>query len=502
MWRHRLRPWTPTGKVPHGMVRISLVIWALALGLLGGIAAPEPIQVQHLAEGGYQIENSLVRYQFLEQGGVLQRAFVHFASYGDYPMETVPSWASKDSLVPGASLPFEVWAGDVLTDQTPYQAQLLEDSPERVQLGLSCSEPGIAVEKSFTVANDAIYTMDVGIHIRAQGEDIRIVLGHRPSGKDAPQLLFLYDGKPYTNPLAPGSYSRFEGLGLVGRDTVYFLRLSEAGDFVPFLGANQAGQPMFGLRAEALEGETTLAGFLYTGRNRYLLLQDAGLENLVSPSLGSRFLIGVMQFLELLYQATGNYGWAIILFTLVVYLILYPLNRSQIRSMAKMKKIGPKLQKLQERYKDDRETLQKQMMELYRQEGVNPMGGCLPMLLQLPIFMLLWYSIRLSAEHFHLAPGFLWMPNLSQPDPYYIMLILNVGAMLFQTWYTQRRTPTGAQGMGQAIGYIFPLFMVIIFWNFPAGMWLYWLLSTVFRVIQQAIAEWELERGSRPRPQE
>jgi YidC/Oxa1 family membrane protein insertase len=288
---------------------------------------------------------------------------------------------------------------------------------------------------------------------------------------------------------------------LVGRDTVYFLRLSEAGDFVPFLGANQAGQPVFGLRAEALEGEATLAGVLYAGRNRYLLLQDAGLENLVSPSLGSRFLIGVLQFLEILYWATGNYGWAIILFTLVAYLILYPLNRSQIRSMAKMQRLQPKLQKLQEKYKDDRQTLQKQMMELYRQEGVNPMGGCLPMLLQMPIFLLLWWAIRLSAEHFHLAPGFLWMPDLSQPDPYYIMVILNVGAMLFQTWYTQRRTPTQAAGMGQAIGYIFPLFMVIIFWSFPAGMWLYWLLSTVFRIVQQGIAEWELGRGSRPQPQ-
>ena len=341
--------------------------------------------------------------------------------------------------------------------------------------------------------------MGVRLQISGQGERVRIVVGHRPSGKGAPELLFLYDDQVYSKPLVSGTYSRFQGLGLVGKQSVFFLRLDEGSGLVPFVEANAAGQPVFGLEGS---GDVSLQGVLYAGRNRYLLLDKAGLGVLVDLSFFSRFLVMVMRFFEWLYHLTGNYGWAIILFTLITRVLLYPLMRNQLRSMAKMQRLAPKLKKLQEKYKDDRETLHKQMMELYRAERVNPLGGCLPLILQMPLLILLWQAIMYSAEQIHLSPGFLWIRDLSQPDPYYILVILTTGLMLFQQWLTQRRLPEPPTGGGQAMGWLFPVIMAVFFLSFPAGLWLYWFLSTALQMGQQLVVDWELarERARRPAP--
>ncbi|MCD5408437.1 YidC/Oxa1 family membrane protein insertase, partial [Candidatus Bipolaricaulota bacterium] len=170
---------------------------------------------------------------------------------------------------------------------------------------------------------------------------------------------------------------------------------------------------------------------------------------------------------------------------------------------AKMQRLAPKLKKLQEKYKDDRETLHKQMMELYRAERVNPLGGCLPLILQIPLLYLLWQAIMYSAEQIHLSPGFLWIRDLSQPDPYYILVILTTGLMLLQQWLTQRRLPESPTGGGQAMGWLFPVIMAVFFLSFPAGLWLYWFLSTALQMGQQLVVDWELarERAVAPPPQ-
>lgn len=164
--------------------------------------------------------------------------------------------------------------------------------------------------------------------------------------------------------------------------------------------------------------------------------------------------------------------------------------------------MAPKLKKLQEKYKDDRQTLQQQMMELYRQEKVNPLGGCLPLILQFPILILLWQAIMHSAELIHVSPGFLWLRDLSQPDPYYIMIVLATGAQLLQQWLTQRRMPEPPTGGTQMIGWVFPIVMALLFLSFPAGLWWYWLLATVFQIGQQFIFDLEMARetGRPPTP--
>ena len=486
--------------------RTLLFLLVAAIGLGGWLyAAPQPLAVEWLSTDTgrvLEVTGGLVRYRFTELGGALQSAYVYFSTYRSQPLDAVPGWTLVDrklALAPGVSLPFEIWVGDAQSDSHLYAIDISHADEDTATVSMSGSVGNISAEKEFTLRTDALYTMGVRLQISGQGERVRIVVGHRPSGKGAPELLFLYDDQVYSTPLAPGTYSRFQGLGLVGKQSVFFLRLDEGSGLVPFLGANAAGQPVFGLEGS---GDVSLRGVLYAGRNRYLLLDKAGLGVLVDLSFFSRFLVMVMRFFEWLYHLTGNYGWAIILFTLITRVLLYPLMRNQLRSMAKMQRLAPKLKKLQEKYKDDRETLHKQMMELYRAERVNPLGGCLPLILQMPLLILLWQAIMYSAEQIHLSPGFLWIRDLSQPDPYYILVILTTGLMLFQQWLTQRRLPEPPTGGGQAMGWLFPVIMAVFFLSFPAGLWLYWFLSTALQMGQQLVVDWELarERARRPAP--
>lgn len=478
------------------------------LGLLTAWAWPslawsEPVELRRSIENGtevVQVTTSLLRYQFSVAGGALRSAFVHFASYGSTTLDTVPGWGSgaKPTLGLGISLPFEVWLGDATSDPRRYDVRAENLEPDGASVRMAHAGDGLRVTKEFQVRWDSLYTMDVAVNVSAPGQRVRLVVGHRPSGSGTPNLVFLYDGKAHPAPLAPGSYSRFQGLGLVADDRVYFLRLDE-GNALPFFAQNAAGHPVFGLEGT---GEVAFRGTLYTGRNRYVLLDKAGIAAVAPVGFFSQFLVWVMAFFEWLYRLTGNYGWAILLFTLITRVLTHPLMRNQYRSMAKMQRLAPKLKKLQEKYKDDRQTLQQQMMELYRQEKVNPLGGCLPLILQFPILILLWQAIMHSAELIHVSPPFLWLRDLSQPDPYYVMIVLATGAQLLQQWLTQRRMPEPPTGGTQMIGWVFPIVMALLFLSFPAGLWWYWFLATVFQMGQQFIFDLEMAReaGRTPTP--
>jgi YidC/Oxa1 family membrane protein insertase len=192
----------------------------------------------------------------------------------------------------------------------------------------------------------------------------------------------------------------------------------------------------------------------------------------------------------------GNYGLAIILLTAAVKLALYPLTLQSIQQMAALQRLQPKMQELQKKLKDKPEELQKKTMELYKSEKVNPFGGCLPMLLQMPFFLAL-YGAVFSPEFKALlvAPGaqasFLWIKNLATPDiiPFLAFgktIGIPVSAILIGiTSYFAQTTMPGMKAQQSAMTYFFPLFMAYISIYFPAGAQLYWLAQTVFSIIQQ-----------------
>ena len=194
--------------------------------------------------------------------------------------------------------------------------------------------------------------------------------------------------------------------------------------------------------------------------------------------------------LTFIQQLVHNWGVAIICVTLVVKAILYPLTKAQYTSMAKMRMLQPKLQEMRERFGDDRQRMSQEMMKLYKDEKVNPLGGCLPLLLQMPIFIALYWTFMEAVELRH-APFFGWIQDLSAQDPYYILPIL-MGASMF---LLQKMSPTPvADPMQQKIMNFMPLIFMVFFLWFPAGLVLYWLVSNLITIIQQQLIYRGLEK--------
>ena len=179
-----------------------------------------------------------------------------------------------------------------------------------------------------------------------------------------------------------------------------------------------------------------------------------------------------------------SYGVAIILLTIVIKAILAPLTVKQIKSMKAMQELQPRMKELQDKYKNDPAKLQAEMGALYKEMGVNPLAGCLPLLVQMPFLIAIFYALQ-SYPYDQNYVHFLWLPSLGEPDPMYILPVLSA----LSTWVMSRQTSSGATGAAaqqQKIMTIFmPLFIGYISLNFPSGLVIYWIVSNVFQFVQQ-----------------
>lgn len=183
---------------------------------------------------------------------------------------------------------------------------------------------------------------------------------------------------------------------------------------------------------------------------------------------------------EFIFSFTGNYGLAIVVFTVIVKLILLPLTVPQINSSKKMQEIQPQVAELQKKYKNDPQTMNQKVMELYQKNHVNPMSGCLPLLIQLPI---LWALFTMFRNYSALSGvGFLWINDLSKPDAYYILPIL-AGLTTYIT--TAMITPKNAPSNQTMMNYMMPVMMAWITLTLPAGLGVYWVVSNIFQIAQQ-----------------
>ena len=191
----------------------------------------------------------------------------------------------------------------------------------------------------------------------------------------------------------------------------------------------------------------------------------------------------LFSFVVWIFGLVGNWGLAIILLTIVVKIALFPLMARSYKSMAKMRKVAPQLKRLQERYADDKQKLSQEMMGLYKKEGANPLGGCLPMLMQMPVFFALYWVLYESVELRH-APFFLWIVDLSAMDPWFVLPIL-MGASQYGM---QMMNPPMPDPMQQQMMRIMPLFFCVIMAFFPAGLVLYWVVNNLFSFAQQFYA--------------
>ncbi len=241
-------------------------------------------------------------------------------------------------------------------------------------------------------------------------------------------------------------------------------------------------------------GETSSYSFeLYLGPKKYEVLAETaeGLQGTMNFGWFTFLSLPLLYILNFIYNIIPNYGIAIILLSILIKLILHPLTSKGLKSMQKMKEIQPKMNKLREKYKEDKEKLNQKMMELYQKEGVNPVGGCLPLLLQMPIFIALYRTLQYSIE-LRGAGFFLWITDLSAHDPYYVLPVIMGITMFFQQ--SLQQPAGGPGGQQQFLKYIMPVVFVFIFMNFPAGLVLYWMTNSLATVFQHYLINRQLAK--------
>ncbi|UCF10088.1 MAG: membrane protein insertase YidC [Candidatus Bipolaricaulota bacterium] len=520
---------------PFSALVATLLVLAVGIGwTAAAVEGPFPLIYHYEQRGEVEVITSLAAYLFSIDEAELRSVYLYYETWGAAGGELMPgtttslvqvdpdaigdsvpilkedrpilrrlmalrlsfplnSFIAQREFAPGASYPFAFDGQDA--PFTLSRAEIREDGIAVIEF--SGAVAGVNVVKRFLIEDTPYYTVDVEIETTNPGtEDVELRMSGAGStpGDRGPTLVYLFDGVRSEIARERATYARFEGLGLVSKGTVLFLASDGSAGLAPFVTPTTDVSARFGVTWAAAPGTQTQSFKLYGGRRRFLLMEAAGLEEVDDPGTMARLIVPVVRFLNLLYRTTGNFGWAIILFTILTRVLLYPLMRKQYHSMARMQKLQPKLKKIQERYRDDRQLQQQKLMEMYKREGVNPLGGCLPMLVQLPLLVLLWRAIFYSSEQMHLSPGFLWLADLSVRDPYYILVILTTAVMLIQQ---RMMTPMSADagGSSKLMGYIFPLFMAVFFASFPAGLWLYYFLTTVLQVGQQAIVNWEIARS-------
>jgi YidC/Oxa1 family membrane protein insertase len=227
----------------------------------------------------------------------------------------------------------------------------------------------------------------------------------------------------------------------------------------------------------------------YNGANELIRFSQEGyskLPGLFQPNIIGQLSLGVLWFLQQLHGFIGNWGLSIILLTLIFRALVWPLINTQTKSMYAMQTLQPEIQALQKKYKDDQEKLTQETMKLYREKGVNPAGGCLPIFLQMPLFIIL-YNVFKNLEF---NEGFLWIPDLGQPDPFYILPVVYLGVILLQSYLSAKGNP---QMLRQQL--MINVVFIFFFIGFPSGVILYY----TFSMLVQAFQYWLIQR-SRPKP--
>jgi YidC/Oxa1 family membrane protein insertase len=264
----------------------------------------------------------------------------------------------------------------------------------------------------------------------------------------------------------------------------------------------EENQPIVGLAVDKLTlgpgEEATTSVLVFAGPKDLQILKNMGNDAAHVVDLGmfdTVYLVtGALWLLNLFYGFTGNYGVAIILITILQKIAFHPLTVKSMRSMQAMQAVQPRVQAIQERYKNNPQKKQEEMMALYRKHGVNPMGGCLPMLVQIPIFIALYNALSSSVEMWQAS--FLWISDLTKPDSLFTVRLwgdepYNVGNILgllmgASMWLQQKMSPpAGDPRQAQMMLWMMPIIFTWMFWSFPSGLVLYWLVNNILQIGQQ-----------------
>jgi len=456
-------------------------------------ASPSSFWCSYLGGSVERVPTKGVDVFFSDAGEVLA-AFAKFQKG-----QNLPNYASNnaDNLIPrDSTFP----GGAVLIDGVYHQPENVEGSWTRrngveYEGRFTYTIPGFAVERTVVISN-VEQTLRTQLRITPLAADdddedeasaARVVQYAYPgiARQDSPTIKIGQANTFALNPItAPVDGPSYVSLQSAANNTgnAIVLRPGEGGAALQgiSLGGGRAA-----LQSPLTGGEMQLSVETFLGKNELVRFYQEGyfeLPGLFNPNILGRLSLWILAALEFIHEYVPSWGLSIIVLTLVFRALVWPLITTQTRSMFGMQKLQPQMQKLQQKYKDDREKLSQEMMKLYKEAGVNPAGGCLPILLQMPLFIILWRVF----VNFEFNEGFLWIPDLGLADPFYILPALYVAVMLAQSWYSARNNP---QMLRQSI--IINLVFVFIIVNFPSGVLVYFVVSMGVQVFQY----WLLSRG-------
>jgi YidC/Oxa1 family membrane protein insertase len=247
-------------------------------------------------------------------------------------------------------------------------------------------------------------------------------------------------------------------------------------------------------RTVPADANSTFSSRLYVGPKLQDVMKQVapGLELTVDYGILTVLAQPLFWLLKTIHNFVGNWGWAIVLVTVIIKLAFYKLSETSYKSMANMRKMAPRMQSLKERYGDDRQKLNQAMMELYKKEKINPLGGCLPIVVQIPVFIALYWVLLESVE-LRQAPFMLWITDMSSPDPYYVLPLLMGATMLIQ----QKLNPAPLDPIQAKVMMVLPVVFTVFFAFFPSGLVLYWVVNNTLSIAQQWVITRRIERGGK-----
>ena len=380
--------------------------------------------------------------------------------------------------------------------------ELSESQPtEKLKMHLTHSS-GLSVVREFTFRyNDFMVDVDTQIKapaLASQNLSYNVLFGPGMGGKVTSQTDYIvFSGATtfvnnermetppediineviYRGDLAWTSFqNKYFGVALIPKEGIKSAIVKKSGDNI-----------YVGLKMESVQSSASSSHILYAGTKELQILEKSGyqLVRLMDYGwFGNKFAFLVKPLLKVLqyfYDLFNNYGWAIIFVTIIVKIIFFPLTHKSFKSMKGMQKVQPYVKVIQERHKNDRQKMNEEMLELYKKHKVNPLGGCLPMLLQIPVFIALYHALFFSIE-LRGAPFIGWISDLSVADPYYVWPVVMGASMFLQ----QKLNPAIGDPTQQKIMMMLPIVFTFLFMSFPSGLVIYWTVNNILTIAQQA----------------
>jgi YidC/Oxa1 family membrane protein insertase len=485
-----------------------------------------PQQAQRALEKGttIQVETDLFVAQVSTQGGDLRR--LQFKNHRDtldkrkdfvlFETSAERTYVAQSGLI-GGGLP---------THQTAYTAAAtgyqLADGQDALEVRLTAPvTEGVRVEKVYRFRRGS-YLIDVAFEIANQGTTtiqpyayFQIVRDGKPPAGDSAMMptftgVAVYTDKEKFQKLtfedvakAKAPYPKNSNDGWIAIIQHYFFSawLPKDGAAREFY-TRKLDENLYAVGVIVPDGNlatgsrATISVPLYAGpqEQEQLAKIAPGLDLTIDYGMLTVIAVPLFWVLARIHEWTGNWGIAIILLTVIIKLLFYPLSAASYRSMAKMRVLAPKLQRLKDQYGDDRQRLQQAMMELYKTEKINPLGGCMPILVQIPVFIALYWVLLASVELRH-APFMLWITDLAAPDTLFgVWFGMPIGLlpilMAVTMWIQTKLNPEPPDPVQAKIMKIMPIVFSVFFFFFPAGLVLYWLVNNVLSIAQQ----WQITR--------